>query len=95
MIGLKIESLSQFTANNRLKRTWQARHEIPVGDIFNLPSSTKLRLLLAKPLSRIVSVEDRQKLVDKKEISWCNKKMASQRIQKYCEVTKDGIAVNS
>jgi hypothetical protein len=42
-------------ANIALQRTWQASHEIQVGDIFKLTSSTKLRLLLAKPLSAKVT----------------------------------------
>jgi hypothetical protein len=42
-------------ANIALLRTWQASHEIQVGDIFKRISSTKLRLLLAKPLSAKVS----------------------------------------
>ncbi|MDZ7292646.1 MAG: hypothetical protein ONB44_06300 [candidate division KSB1 bacterium] len=42
-------------SNIALQRTWQAKHEIQVGDIFKRKSSTKLRLLLAKPLTPMLN----------------------------------------
>jgi hypothetical protein len=91
----KVNQTGEALVQQGVERTWQARHEIQVGDIFKLPSSTKLRLLLAKPLKLIVSLVRAKGVGCKKESLDLDLEKGSRQEVKYCASADEGISVET